>query len=383
MAGRLVIPQYMPARDQNGQPLPGAKLFVYVNETTSLATTYTTNALTVANTNPVIANGSGVFPPIWAGNSEVFSVSVTDADGVPYVSYDSVDMSNTESSAAATLAENAAISSLAYAAQSEGYRDSSEDSAEAAAASAAQALAAAAGMGATPPITAIGMLSPAANQVPIYTGPTTAALLTVSPYMQATLGTNNQADLLAALDLGTMSGQDSDDVLITGGQINAVLGGGVPMAASVTKLTFPGTFVASVDPYTMDDYREVAFTPVVTAATTPPTGVTYATQAGTVTKVGRSATITIDVQLSSLGASGVGTVRISVPYMSAAKSAVSVGVSSGTTGLPSGTVVTGLIPAGANYVELRAQSANTNAALDWASLTAAWAIIIAVTYPTA
>lgn len=82
-AGRIVIPSHMPALDLNGNPVSGAKLTFYQNETTTLATVYANADLTVALPNPVIANSAGVFPTIFADDAFAFSVAITDADGAP------------------------------------------------------------------------------------------------------------------------------------------------------------------------------------------------------------------------------------------------------------------------------------------------------------
>lgn len=84
MAGkRIVIPNYMPALDLNGFPLPGAKITFYENETTTLAAVYANEALTTPLTNPVVANLAGVFPSIFADEDLVFTVAITDADDNP------------------------------------------------------------------------------------------------------------------------------------------------------------------------------------------------------------------------------------------------------------------------------------------------------------
>lgn len=82
-AGRIIVPNYMPALDLNGNPLAGAKLYFYENGTTTLKTTYTSAALSVAHPNPVIANAAGVFASIFADTTAEFSVAITDADGAP------------------------------------------------------------------------------------------------------------------------------------------------------------------------------------------------------------------------------------------------------------------------------------------------------------
>lgn len=84
MAGRrIVVPNYMPALDLNGDPVAGAKLYFYDNLTTDLASIYTTAALTVAHPNPVTADAAGVFPSIFADDALIFSVAITDAAGQP------------------------------------------------------------------------------------------------------------------------------------------------------------------------------------------------------------------------------------------------------------------------------------------------------------
>jgi len=85
-AGRIVIPPYMPVRDGDGYPVSGAELYVYVNETTTLATVYADFALTIPSANPLSANTSGVFPAVFAeaGTEEdpiLYSLAVTDSAG--------------------------------------------------------------------------------------------------------------------------------------------------------------------------------------------------------------------------------------------------------------------------------------------------------------
>lgn len=81
-AGRLVLPQWMPAIDSDGIPLPNAEAFFYQNKTTILATIYADEDLTTALPNPVAANSSGRFPAIWADDGSLYSATVT-ADYAP------------------------------------------------------------------------------------------------------------------------------------------------------------------------------------------------------------------------------------------------------------------------------------------------------------
>jgi hypothetical protein len=113
-AGRIVLPEFMPALDLNGNPVAGAKLYIYENETTTKASVYSNEALSVALANPVIADASGQFPPIWASTgddgSTVYTLSITDGDGAAIgnrSTFDSYPPSVDYETAALTLAEAA------------------------------------------------------------------------------------------------------------------------------------------------------------------------------------------------------------------------------------------------------------------------------------
>lgn len=83
-AGLLITPLYMPAEDENGDRIAGARMYIYDNGTTDLATTvYTDSALTVQASNPVIANSNGVFAALYADTANEYTVAVTDSDGAP------------------------------------------------------------------------------------------------------------------------------------------------------------------------------------------------------------------------------------------------------------------------------------------------------------
>lgn len=82
-AGLLIVPAYMPAEDINGDRIAGARLYVYDDGTTDLATIYTDNTQTSTLANPVIADDVGAFSLIWAELTDLFTVSATDAEGAP------------------------------------------------------------------------------------------------------------------------------------------------------------------------------------------------------------------------------------------------------------------------------------------------------------
>lgn len=122
-AGRIVLPPYMPTRNRDGLLVDQARLTVYENETTVKATIYSDDGLTTPQANPVIANSSGQFPPIWAeagttGNPVLYSLAIADASGAsvgnPGV-FDNWQPSVDGETAASVLAEAAADSAAASA----------------------------------------------------------------------------------------------------------------------------------------------------------------------------------------------------------------------------------------------------------------------------
>jgi hypothetical protein len=115
------------------------------------------------------------------------------------------------------------------------------------------------------------------------------------------------------------AGVTIDSVLLKDGTVKATttisVGNATP-AASGAGITFPATVSASSDANTLDDYEEGTWTPTVTAAT-PPTGVTYGTQAATYTKIGRFVFVQVFVQLNGKGSGGSGAIRIAgLPFTS-------------------------------------------------------------------
>jgi hypothetical protein len=108
-----------------------------------------------------------------------------------------------------------------------------------------------------------------------------------------------------------------------GSTASLTLGNVVATTANISGLItasggikFPATQVSSADVNTLDDYEEGTFTPVINFDGAS-VGVTYTTQVGTYTKVGRLITISCYVVLSNKGSS-VGTPGISgLPFSSA------------------------------------------------------------------
>lgn len=67
------------AVDANGDPVAGAKAYFYTPGTSTPATVYTDATLSTAHPTPLLADGSGIFAPVFCGSA--VKVDVTDADG--------------------------------------------------------------------------------------------------------------------------------------------------------------------------------------------------------------------------------------------------------------------------------------------------------------
>lgn len=76
-----------------GELIPGGKAYFYEANTAIPISVYSDSDLTVAHTNPVIADGNGRFPTIYIDNQQQYKVKLTDANDVELYSqdYSSVD----------------------------------------------------------------------------------------------------------------------------------------------------------------------------------------------------------------------------------------------------------------------------------------------------
>jgi hypothetical protein len=93
--------------------------------------------------------------------------------------------------------------------------------------------------------------------------------------------------------------------------------GGATPSTSGAGITFPATQSASSDANTLDDYEEGTWTPTIGASTTLPT-VTYVTQTGRYTKIGRMVSIQGRLQISAISG-GVGNFAINgLPFTNSA-----------------------------------------------------------------
>lgn len=92
----------------SGRILPGAQLFFYVNGTTTPQATYADAAFTVVNPNPVICGTNGRVPDIYMPGNLVYSITLTDTNGVQIDQADDITGSDSRVSSSDVIAALAA-----------------------------------------------------------------------------------------------------------------------------------------------------------------------------------------------------------------------------------------------------------------------------------
>jgi hypothetical protein len=118
-AGRLFLPGWMPALDNNGDPIPNARAYFYQNKTDILASVFSDEGLSVPLSNPLLANSSGRFPAIWASDALTYSYSIDAAYGPAGIPFTGDDLSVSQgvaimvAEAAEAAADDAAASAAA------------------------------------------------------------------------------------------------------------------------------------------------------------------------------------------------------------------------------------------------------------------------------
>lgn len=79
MTGSLLPTVVWRVIDTAGKPVAGALLHVFLSGTTTATPSYTNAGLTAMNPNPVVADGSGLFPPIFLDPTITYRLRLADA----------------------------------------------------------------------------------------------------------------------------------------------------------------------------------------------------------------------------------------------------------------------------------------------------------------
>lgn len=82
MAGNRYVPTIFTALDVNGEPIPGAKLYFYENETTTPKDTYSDIDLSVTNPWPMVADAAGRFSDDIFLDTDPYRIKLCDSSDV-------------------------------------------------------------------------------------------------------------------------------------------------------------------------------------------------------------------------------------------------------------------------------------------------------------
>jgi len=108
MAAQLFyIPKAIPL-DATGDVVSGAEANFFISGTTTRQDTFNSVALSSAHANPVVADGNGVFPPIYLDDSLNYTLDLTDSLGASLAGYpvDNLATSGLASDLASTANRN-------------------------------------------------------------------------------------------------------------------------------------------------------------------------------------------------------------------------------------------------------------------------------------
>lgn len=90
MSSNLLASPNFQAVDSNGEPVSGAKAYFYLTGTTTAQDTYQENALSTPHANPVIADSTGAFAPIYLDPEITYKMVLKDASDVTIRTVDPV-----------------------------------------------------------------------------------------------------------------------------------------------------------------------------------------------------------------------------------------------------------------------------------------------------
>jgi hypothetical protein len=117
MTGQLLLQPVIRAVDANGLPLAGAKLQFYETGTTTPQAVYSSADLTTPLSNPVVADGGGLFVPIFLNPAETYRAQLLTSAGSLIADLDPINGAPSISAGevtAAMLASGAAAGNLGF-----------------------------------------------------------------------------------------------------------------------------------------------------------------------------------------------------------------------------------------------------------------------------
>lgn len=113
MAGSIFVRPKAAPISSSGAPYAGAKYYFYATGTSTLQSVYTDSALTTPHANPVVADGTGTFAPIWLDPTKTYRAKLTTAAGVLLEDVDPVDTKASSASLAFLQAGTGAVARYA------------------------------------------------------------------------------------------------------------------------------------------------------------------------------------------------------------------------------------------------------------------------------
>jgi hypothetical protein len=112
------------AVDNDGEPISGALMYFYEAGTTTPLATYSDEDLSVANANPVVADGNGWFEEIYLQTDEPYRVVLKSSDGATtYFTVDDINATQLTSSSLSLRLKQVASNPVDYGAVGDGVAD--------------------------------------------------------------------------------------------------------------------------------------------------------------------------------------------------------------------------------------------------------------------
>ena len=130
LAGTLPVLKYR-ALDNSGNAISGAKLYFYEDTTETPLATYSNEALTSVNANPVVADSAGYFGEIYLKTDEQYKVILKTAAGVTIWTVDDINATELVNTSLTARVGQIATNPLDYGALGDGVADESADIQEA------------------------------------------------------------------------------------------------------------------------------------------------------------------------------------------------------------------------------------------------------------